>query len=145
MGDVSLEDILVTPLKRIPTVGGDVLHALKKTDAGFDGFGEIYFSWIERGAIKAWKCHQRMTLNLVVPLGEVSFVFHLTNQKNNFRTENIGEQRDVRLTVPPGIWFGFQGIASERSLLTNLADMAHNPDEVLRKKTSEIAYNWSTL
>ena len=43
MGDVSLDDILVTPLKRIPTVGGDVLHALKKTDAGFDGFGEIYF------------------------------------------------------------------------------------------------------
>jgi dTDP-4-dehydrorhamnose 3,5-epimerase len=144
VGDVSLDDILVTPLKRIPTVGGDVLHALKKTDAGFDGFGEIYFSWVEQGAIKAWKYHKRMTLNLVVPVGEVSFVFHLTNQKNNFRTENIGEERYVRLTVPPGIWFGFQGIASERSLLTNLADMAHDPDEVIRKKTSEIIYNWCT-
>ena len=144
MGDVSLDDILVTPLKRMPTVGGDVLHALKKTDAGFDGFGEIYFSWVEQGAIKAWKYHKRMTLNLVVPMGEVSFVFHLTNQKNNFRTENIGEERYVRLTVPPGIWFGFQGIASERSLLTNVADMAHDPDEVLGKKTSEIVYNWST-
>ena len=144
MGDVSLDDILVTPLKRIPTVGGDVLHALKKTDAGFDGFGEIYFSWVEQGAIKAWKYHKRMTLNLVVPVGEVSFVFHLTNPKNNFRTENIGEERYVRLTVPPGIWFGFQGIASERSLLTNVADMAHDPDEVLGKKTSEIIYNWST-
>ena len=144
MGDVSLDDILVTPLKRIPTVGGDVLHALKKTDAGFDGFGEIYFSWVEQGAIKAWKYHKRMTLNLVVPMGEVSFVFHQTNQKNNFRTENIGEEWYVRLTVPPGIWFGFQGIASERSLLTNLADMVHDPDEVLGKKTSEIIYNWST-
>ena len=144
MGDVSLDDILVTPLKRIPTVGGDVLHALKKTDAGFDGFGEIYFSWVEQGAIKAWKYHKRMTLNLVVPVGEVSFVFHLTNQKNNFRTENIGEERYVRLTVPPGIWFGFQGIAYERSLLMNLADMAFDPNEVLRKKTSEISYNWST-
>ena len=144
MGDVSLEDILVTPLKRIPTVGGDVLHALKKKDAGFDGFGEIYFSWVEQGAIKAWKYHKHMTLNLVVPVGEVSFVFHLTNQKNNFRTENIGEERYVRLTVPPGIWFGFQGIASEQSLLTNVADMVHDPDEVLGKKTSEIVYNWST-
>ena len=144
MGDVSLDDILVTPLKRMPTVGGDVLHALKKTDAGFDGFGEIYFSWVEQGAIKAWKYHQRMVLNLVVPKGEVNIVFHLTNQKNNFRTENIGEKRYVRLTVPPGIWFGFQGIASERSLLTNVADMAHDPDEVLGKKTSEIVYNWST-
>ena len=144
MGVVSLEDIHVTQLKRIPTVGGDVLHALKNSDYGFNGFGEVYFSWVEQGAIKAWKCHQHMTLNLVVPLGEVSFVFHIKDQKNSFRIENIGEERYVRLTVPPKIWFGFQGIASGRSLLMNLADMTHNPDEVLRKKTSEIDYNWST-
>ena len=144
VGTVSLDDILVTPLKRIPTDGGDVMHALKHSDKGFNGFGEVYFSWVEQGAIKAWKCHQRMTLNLVVPMGEVSFVFHLTNQKNSFLTENIGEERYVRLTVPPGIWFGFQGIASGGNLLMSLADMAHDPDEVLRKTTSEIDYNWST-
>ena len=143
MGVVSLDDILVTPLKRIPTVGGDVMHGLKKSDNGFNGFGEVYFSWVEQGAIKAWKCHQRMTMNLVVPKGEISFVFHLTNKKNIFRPENIGEERYLRLTVPPGIWFGFQGIATERSLLTNLADMAHDPDEVLRKETSEFDYDWS--
>ena len=143
MGDVSLDDILVTPLKRIPTVGGDVLHALKKTDAGFDSFGEIYFSWVEQGAIKAWKYHKRMTLNLVVPVGEVSFVFHLTNQKNSFRTENIGEERYVRLTVPPGIWFGFQGIALGRSLLMNLADIEHDPEEVLNKPVSNFFYDWN--
>jgi len=140
---MSLEEILVTPLKRIPTYGGDVMHVLKKYDTGFNGFGEVYFSWVECGAIKAWKCHQRMTLNLVVPIGEVSFVFYLTNQKNNYRIENIGEERYVRLTVPPGIWFGFQGIGSGKSLILNLSDMDHDPNELLRKKTSEIVYNWS--
>ena len=144
MGVVSLEDILVTPLMRIPTIGGDVMHALKNSDNGFNGFGEVYFSWVERGAIKAWKCHQHMTLNLVVPLGEISFVFHIKDQENCFRTENIGEEQYVRLTVPPGIWFGFQGRGSGQSLLMNLADMAHDPDEVLRKNTSKIVYNWST-
>ena len=144
MGVVSVDDILVTPLKRIPTVGGDVMHGLKKSDNGFNGFGEVYFSWVEQGAVKAWKCHQRMTMNLVVPKGEVSFVFHLTNQKNNFRTENIGEERYVRLTVPPLIWFGFRGRGSGQSLLMNLADMAHDPDEILRETTSEFIYNWST-
>ena len=144
MGVVSLADILVTPLIRIPTIGGDVMHALKNSDNGFNGFGEVYFSWVERGAIKAWKCHQHMTLNLVAPLGEISFVFHIKDQENCFRTENIGEEKYVRLTVPPGIWFGFQGRGSGQSLLMNLADMAHDPDEVLRKKTSEIVYNWST-
>ena len=120
------------------------MHALKKSDNGYNGFGEVYFSWVEQGAIKAWKCHQSMTLNLVVPLGEVRFVFHLLNQKNNFQTEIIGTERYVRLTVPPGVWFGFQGIANKRSLLANLADMAHDPDEIQRKKTSEIVYNWRT-
>ena len=144
MGAVNLDEILVTPLKRIPTVGGDVLHALKNSDNGFNGFGEVYFSWVEHGAIKAWKCHQHMTLNLVVPLGEVSFVFHIKDQENCFRTENIGEEKYVRLTVPPGIWFGFQGRGSGQSLLMNLADMAHDPCEMLRKKPSEIVYNWST-
>ena len=144
MGVVSLTDILVTPLRRIPTIGGDVMHALKDSDDGFNGFGEVYFSWVEQGAIKAWKYHQHMTLNLVVPLGEISFVFHIKDQENCFRTENIGEEKYVRLTVPPGIWFGFQGRGSGQSLLMNLADIAHDPDEVLRKKTSEIVYNWST-
>ena len=142
MGAVALDDILVTPLKRISTNGGDVMHALKNTDQGFNGFGEVYFSWVEQGAIKAWKCHQRMTLNLVVPLGAVRFVFHLPEQKKKFRTEKIGNNNYSRLTVPPGIWFGFQGIASGSSLLVNVADLEHDPDEVLRKSKSEFRLDW---
>ena len=38
MGKMSLDDIIVTPLKRIPTDGGDVLHAIKKSDNGFNGW-----------------------------------------------------------------------------------------------------------
>ena len=118
------------------------MHALKDSDDGFNGFGEVYFSWVEQGAIKAWKYHQHMTLNLVVPLGEVSIVFHLKDQEKYFRTENIGEERYARLTVPPGIRFGFQGKASGRSLLMNVADIEHHPDEVLRKPVSNIFYKW---
>ena len=143
MDKVSLDDIRVTTLEQIPTVGGNVMHALKKSDIGFNGFGEVYFSWVEKGCIKAWKCHQRMTLNLIVPVGEVSFVFHSTKEEKSFRSENIGDERYVRLTVPPGIWFGFQGKASGSSLIMNVADIEHGPEEVLHKSESEIDYNWS--
>ena len=142
MKSISLSDILVTPLKRIPTDGGDIMHALKYSDSGFGGFGEVYFSWVEEGAIKAWKRHQRMILNLVVPIGEVQFVFHLPGQKKDYRVENIGYERYFRLTVPPSIWFGFQGIAHRCSLLMNVADMEHDPDEVERKELSEIKFDW---
>ena len=143
MDKVSLDDIRVTTLEQIPTVGGNVMHALKKSDIGFNGFGEVYFSWVEKGCIKAWKCHQRMTLNLIVPVGEVSFVFHSTKEEKSFRSENIGDERYVRLTVPPGIWFGFQGKASGSSLIMNVADIEYGPEEVLHKSETEIDYNWS--
>ena len=144
MGVISLDEIIVTPLKRISTVGGDVMHALKRSDAGYVQFGEAYFSWIEQGAIKAWKCHQRMTLNLVVPLGEVRFVFHIPRPNVGFRVEDIGEERYVRLTVPTGIWFGFQGKAAGRSLLMNIIDLEHVPDEVIRKPVSTFKFDWSS-
>lgn len=142
MGTVVIENILLTPLKRIEVKGGDVLHAMKSTDAGYHGFGEAYFSIIEKGAVKAWKKHQKMTLNLVVPHGEVRFVFFSPDLKF-CRTENIGTNNYVRLTVPPGIWFGFQGIAFPYSLLLNVADMVHDTNEVSRKTIGEINFNWN--
>lgn len=139
---MSLDDILITPLARIAAVGGDVLHVMKQNDAGYTGFGEAYFSWIATGAIKAWKRHTQMTMNVVVPVGKVRFVFCLEGA-DDFRVEEIGVDRYVRLTVPPGIWFGFQGLVAPQSLVLNLANIPHEPNEVERLALSEIKYGWS--
>ena len=141
MGAVALDEIRVTPLRRIPVEGGDVLHAIKASDPGFLAFGEAYFSIVHSGAVKAWKLHSRMTLNLVVPAGEVRFVFIAEDQRSS-REETIGEKNYARLTVPPGIWFGFQGLARPYSLILNVADLAHQPEEVIRKSMEEFPYDW---
>ena len=39
-----LDKILVHSLKEIDVADGNVLHALKKTDQGYENFGEVYFS-----------------------------------------------------------------------------------------------------
>jgi dTDP-4-dehydrorhamnose 3,5-epimerase len=144
MGAVSLDEIRLTPLKRIAVAGGDVLHALKATDAGFRNFGEAYFSMVQPGAIKAWKMHRRMTLNLVVPIGTVRFAFAAEGGAPS-REETIGDSNYARLTVPPGIWFGFQGIAAPFSLILNVADIAHDPDEVVRQPQEALQYHWDAL
>jgi dTDP-4-dehydrorhamnose 3,5-epimerase len=118
------------------------MHAMKSGDTGFCGFGEAYFSWAENRAVKAWKQHRRMTLNLVVPVGEVRFVFCEEDSAAGCRQEIIGDSRYARLTVPPGIWFGFQGMVHPRSLVLNLADMAHDPEECFRKDRTEINFDW---
>ena len=138
---MSLDDIIITPLARIATAGGDVLHALKQSDAGYAGFGEAYFSWVDAGSVKAWKRHTRMTMNVVVPVGQVRFVFRLDGT-DDFRMEEIGVDRYARITVPPGIWFGFKGLSAPQSLVLNLANIPHDPDEVERLALSEIKYDW---
>lgn len=142
---MKLDNILVTPLKRIENSSGDVLHGMKQSDIGYAGFGEVYFSWVSIGAVKAWKCHTQMMMNVVVPVGKVRFVFRCVNADNieEFRVEEIGEDRYVRLTVPSGIWFGFQGLGAPQSLVMNLASIPHDPAEVERKMLSDINYNWS--
>jgi dTDP-4-dehydrorhamnose 3,5-epimerase len=139
---MSLDEILITPLARISTGGGDVLHAMKQEDVGYAGFGEAYFSWIAASAVKAWKRHTKMTMNVVVPVGQVRFVFRLDGT-DEFRVEEIGVDRYVRLTVPPGIWFGFQGLVEPQNLVLNIASIPHDPNEVERLALSDINYCWN--
>lgn len=142
MDNVTLQNITVTPLARISTPGGDVMHALKKTEKVFAGFGEAYFTWAELDYPKAWKRHAKMTLNLIVPSGEVRFVFHIAGQKE-FRVEDIGTKHYARITVPPGVWFGFKGLATQPSLVLNVASIPHSPDEVERLSVADLPYDWS--
>jgi dTDP-4-dehydrorhamnose 3,5-epimerase len=144
MGNVNLEEIIITPLLKIEVVGGDVLHILKHSDSVFSGFGEAYFSIIESGSIKAWKRHTEMTMNIVVPFGKVRFVFYIEG-RDEFRIEELGIKCYSRITVPPGVWFGFQGISEEQSLVLNIANIQHDPNEVERRNLEDINFNWQKL
>src|SRR4051812_25537108 len=68
------QGVLLTPVRIIPNDNGDILHGLKATDQAYVAFGEAYFSTISFGKKKGWKKHLRMTLNVVVPIGEIEFV-----------------------------------------------------------------------
>ena len=138
--------VLLTPLKDIPLDAGNVLHGMKKDDPGFKGFGEVYFSTVQIGAIKAWKRHREMTLNLVVPVGEIRIILFddrssSPNHGQSFSI-NLSRKNYQRLTVPPMLWLGFQGISEGTNLLLNIADIPHDPEEVTRKDLEELNFNW---
>ena len=136
-----IESVELTPLKQFEVEGGNVFHALKESDSSYLGFGEAYFSFIESNSIKAWKRHKKMTLNLVVPIGEVKFVV-FDDQNIEFRLEILSQENYNRLTVPPGLWLGFMGLSKEKSMLLNVADLEHDPNEVDRLTLEEIEFNW---
>ena len=138
---LKLENILVSELKQIKTNGGDVLHALRKSDKGYEDFGEVYFSTIDPNSIKAWKRHSKMFMNLIVPIGQVRFVFYI-DEKSGYRIEEIGLNRYLRLTVPPGIWFGFKNLSEKTSYVMNISNIIHDPNEVENCPIDHIDFKW---
>lgn len=142
-----LDGMIKTDLNIYEAESGSVLHALKNTDPGFQEFGEVYFSTVVKDAVKAWKLHQKMTLNLMVPVGRVLFSFLDVREASSTLNETckiiLSQEPYFRLTVPPGIWFGFKGLSDSLSLICNVADIPHDPKEVLRKDIDEINRDWS--
>ena len=140
MGKIILEKIKLTKLNKIKNKNGDLFHGLKKTESSYSGFGEVYFSWINKDSIKGWKFHNEMISNLIVPLGEVKFVFY--DNHGNYKEFNIGNNDYSRLTVPPNIWFGFMGIGEPTNLVVNIASIEHDDREVVIKDLNEIKHDW---
>ncbi len=133
--------ITLEPLKVIFVDNGCVRHGLKSSDDSFVKFGEAYFSEVKYQKIKGWKLHKEMILNLVVPVGNIRFVFFCEASKE-FYDVTIGENNYQRLTVKPGIWFAFQGVGKERNVVLNIASINHNPEEVNTCLIDSIPYDW---
>ncbi|BBH54059.1 dTDP-4-dehydrorhamnose 3,5-epimerase [Fluviispira sanaruensis] len=141
-------DIKIHPLKKISDQRGMVMHMLRCDTSHFSKFGEVYFSTIKENATKAWKKHLFMTQNLAVPVGKIKLVC-FDDRKNSFSYGLIDEiylgiEHFYLVTVPPLIWYGFQGIGACESLIANCTDMPHDPNEVVRKSESDesIPYKW---
>lgn len=144
MGTI-INGVNLYPLRHIKVSKGDVYHALKCTDKGYEGFGEAYFSEIEKDQIKGWKRHNRMTLNIVVVKGAIKFVIYddRAGSITKGKFQEIILSRDFnykRLTIAPGLWMAFCGIDEGCSMLLDIIPEPHDPSESDRKELSEIQY-----
>ena len=134
-----MDRVVLTPLKQIYNQKGDIFHAIKQSDIGFDGFGEAYFTTINIDDIKGWKKHTEMTLNLVVISGEIEFVIY---DDNKFITIKLSPKNNYqRLTIKPNLWVAFRGLG-ENNMLLNIANIEHNPNEAINRDLEEIKYEW---
>jgi len=124
----NIKVVQCTELKRISHPKGDILHVLKSSEYGGFEFGEAYFSIVNKNEIKGWKKHSLMVMNLIVPVGDVSF--YLFDEVNTVHSEfRVNADNYVRLTVPPGYWMAFEGHDEALNLVLNIASIEHDPDE----------------
>jgi dTDP-4-dehydrorhamnose 3,5-epimerase len=140
--------VAIHPLRQIWDERGAVLHMLRADAPHFESFGEIYFSVILPGAVKAWKRHREMVQNFAVPVGQIKLVIY--DERSDSATCGVVQELVVGsdhyglVRIPSRVWYGFRGIAEEASVIANCATLAHDPLESERIDThaENIPYRW---
>ena len=132
-----IEGVKCKSLLTIPGEKGSIIKLIQKDEENFPVFGEAYFSTIKQNSIKGWKRHIKMTCNIIVILGVVEFVIHDNRDfsKTNGESDSflLNHNKFKRLTIPPGLWFGFKGI-DEKNIILNISDFIHDDSEVIESE-----------
>ncbi len=169
MEDVTLETSAIKgveylPLRMIDTPGGAVLHMLRpgmplvpglceKDGKALLGVGEIYFSEVLPGAVKAWKRHTEQTQFFCVPCGLLGIALY----DGRSSSETYGKLVTIRLgrkglyallRIPCGVWYGFTALGSEPAIICNAADIPHDPKEGIKvapdsPEAQAIPFDWN--
>jgi dTDP-4-dehydrorhamnose 3,5-epimerase len=143
-----IDGVKTTPLRQIVDERGKIMHMMKKDSEIFEKFGEIYFSTINPGFIKAWHLHKEATLNYACVKGKVKLVL-LDDRKDS---STFGQYQELMLspkdyflvTIPPFIWNGFKGLDDSESIIANCLTLPHNEKEIVRKNMFDksFSYKW---
>ena len=146
-----IEGVIVQPLMQIADNRGSVLHMMTRDSKFLIQFGEVYFSEIHSGKIKAWKRHKKKIQNLTVPINKIRLVIY-DNRSSSSTHGKIAEYELGRpnhyslVHIPPMLWYGFQTYGDETALIANCADQPHDPEETesLPADSNEIPYQWKS-
>lgn len=126
-----IDGLKITPLRRISHDKGDIFHVLRNDQPDFFPIGEVYCSSVHKSVIKGWKKHHLHKVNLTVVCGSIHF-FIIDDRNsakplyNSFIFDPLSNH--ARLTVPPGVWLAFKGLADVNIIINAMPDL-HDPTE----------------
>jgi dTDP-4-dehydrorhamnose 3,5-epimerase len=124
---------------------------LRRTDAHFREFGEIYFSTVYYGAVKAWHRHSEMTLNYACVHGRIKL--GLYDERSGSPTAGtlmevyLGPDAYALVVIPPGVWNGFKGMSEPLAIVANCCTHPHDPARSTRldPHDNHIPYAWDRV
>ena len=143
-----IEGVFVEKLNKIVDRRGQVMLMLRRDSPHFIAFGEVYFSAINSGIVKAWKKHLKMTQLFAVPVGKIKLVIYDDREKSSTKGEvwemESGEENYCLIKIPPMLWYGVKGLSAYPSLIANCSDIPHDTDEIKIRDLSDtlIPYVW---
>ena len=131
-----IENVVVTPLRKIPDERGTIFHMLRSDSPNFEKFGEVYFSTAYPGVIKGWHEHTLQTQNYAVISGMIKLVLFDNRETSptygNLMELFIGDENYCLVKIPPGVINGYKSIGTEKCIVANCSTLPHQPGEMIR-------------
>ena len=134
-----IEGVKITPLKTFSDEKGIVKHMMKCTDSIFKKFGEVYFSVVFPGRVKAWYKNKNTTVNYAVVEGDIKLVVYDGKES---QVIYVGEDNYCLVTIPPGLWRGFKAIGKGKAIIADLMDHPHDSIDMEKVGPHELIDCW---
>lgn len=146
-----IEGVQIKKLEMHADERGALMEILRRDDAIFSQFGQVYVSYNYPGVIRAWHYHQRQDDLWAVVGGMVKAVLFDAREGSPTRGEVneyfLGEQNHILLRIPSGVIHGYKTIGTQTSLLLNFPTLPYDaqaPDEFrLPYNSEEVPYDWA--
>ena len=129
---------------------GRLMEILRKDDAIFKGFGQVYLTTAYPGVVKAWHYHKKQTDNFCCVSGRIRLALYDVRPRSKTNGEvcefELGLDNPILVQIPPRVYHGFKCVDSKESIVVNTPDRPYNrasPDEFrIDAFDNDIPYDW---
>jgi dTDP-4-dehydrorhamnose 3,5-epimerase len=125
---------------------GYLFECLRKDDKIFDGeFGQALISVLFPGVVKGWHKHKTQTDYTICIKGNIKYCTAKEdkNGRPEIKTFFLGENNQIMVKVPPGIWHGYTPLANKEAILLTITDKTFDPSDTEKKDWKAFGDVWS--
>jgi len=145
-----IEGVTVRRLAPIVDERGELCELLRRDDPLFERFGQLYYTAVKPGYVKAWHRHERQTDVMVAAAGPVRVAMYDARPESPTRGAVFdlvaGRGDPALIRIPPGVVHGFCAATDEIAVLLNVPTEPYDrgsPDEIrIDPFDNEIPYDW---
>ena len=145
-----IKGVRAKPLKLISDERGRLFEMLRRDDAFFIKFGQVYCTMVSPGVVKGWHYHKQQVDNFVCVSGMIKLVCY--DGRSGSRTKGvvneffIGTYNPMLVQIPAKVHHGFKGISDQEAIVINISTEPYHhqhPDEYrLDPHQNDIPYSW---
>lgn len=125
---------------------GRLTEYLRADDPEFVKFGQVYLSTTTPGTIKAFHRHFHKTDHITCTVGQVKLVVidgDLDGTLRNLYEYHLSPLAPKLITIPPGLWHGWQSVSTEEAYLISITTDIYDPKNVDEERAPALDNPWN--